>query len=165
MASDITGFPREKIDSVDEYLDSYAKFLRQGIDSVDRDALKTAMGVFRPDLYDAAMGQPSKAPDGTDAVTALRADGRTLEFIKDQYRHCKPILALGASGQLLASGPIADGFEVVMIDAMIEPDYIAKVLEACDGALCFAVVAAYGFLWPRLSGHEAMHGVSATGGH
>ena len=40
MASDITGFPREKIDSVDEYLDSYAKFLRQGIDSVDRDALK-----------------------------------------------------------------------------------------------------------------------------
>jgi len=28
MASDITGFPREKIDSVDEYLDSYAKFLR-----------------------------------------------------------------------------------------------------------------------------------------
>jgi hypothetical protein len=40
MASDITGFPREKIDSVDEYLDSYAKFLRQGIDSVDRDVLK-----------------------------------------------------------------------------------------------------------------------------
>ena len=37
MASDITGFPREKIDSVDEYLDSYAKFLRQGIDSVDRE--------------------------------------------------------------------------------------------------------------------------------
>jgi hypothetical protein len=32
--------PREKIDSVDEYLDSYAKFLRQGIDSVDRDMLK-----------------------------------------------------------------------------------------------------------------------------
>jgi fucose permease len=31
--------------------------------------------------------------------------------------------------------------------------------------LCFAVVAAYGYLWPRLSGHEAMHGVSATGGH
>ena len=31
--------------------------------------------------------------------------------------------------------------------------------------LCFAFVAAYGFLWPRLSGHEAMHGVSATGGH
>jgi FHS family L-fucose permease-like MFS transporter len=31
--------------------------------------------------------------------------------------------------------------------------------------LCFAVVGLYGFLWPRLSGHEAMHGVSTTGGH
>ena len=33
----------------------------------------------------------------------LRADGRTLEFIKDQYRHCKPILAVGASDQLLTA--------------------------------------------------------------
>jgi MFS transporter, FHS family, L-fucose permease len=30
---------------------------------------------------------------------------------------------------------------------------------------CFAVVGAYGYLWPKLSGHEAMHGVSTTGGH
>ena len=43
-------------------------------------------------LYDALV-----LPDGADAINALRADGRTLEFIKDQYRHCKPILALGAS--------------------------------------------------------------------
>jgi catalase len=47
-------------------------------------------------LYDALV-----LPDGTEGVAALRADGRTLEFIKDQYRHCKPILALGASDQLL----------------------------------------------------------------
>jgi catalase len=47
-------------------------------------------------LYDALV-----LPNGADAVTALRGDGRTLEFIKDQYRHCKPILALGESGQLL----------------------------------------------------------------
>ena len=47
-------------------------------------------------LYDALV-----LPDGAEAVNALRADGRTLEFIKDQYRHCKPILALGASDQLL----------------------------------------------------------------
>ena len=31
--------------------------------------------------------------------------------------------------------------------------------------LCFAVVAAYGFLWPKLSGAESMRGVSTTGGH
>jgi catalase len=47
-------------------------------------------------LYDALV-----LTDGADAVNALRADGRTLEFIKDQYRHCKPMLVLGASRQLL----------------------------------------------------------------
>jgi FHS family L-fucose permease-like MFS transporter len=30
---------------------------------------------------------------------------------------------------------------------------------------CFAFVAFYGFAWPKFSGHEAMHGVSTTGGH
>jgi catalase len=47
-------------------------------------------------LYDALV-----LPDGAGAIAALRGDGHTLEFIKDQYRHCKPILALGASDQLL----------------------------------------------------------------
>ncbi len=47
-------------------------------------------------LYDALV-----LAGGADAVTTLRGDGRTLEFIKDQYRHCKPILALGESDQLL----------------------------------------------------------------
>ena len=47
-------------------------------------------------LYDALV-----LPDGIAAVASLLADGRTLDFIKDQYRHCKPILALGAGDQLL----------------------------------------------------------------
>ena len=47
-------------------------------------------------LYDALV-----LPDGTEAVNTLGADGRTLEFIKDQYRHGKPILAAGAGAQLL----------------------------------------------------------------
>jgi radical SAM superfamily enzyme YgiQ (UPF0313 family) len=45
----------------------------------------------------------------------------------------------------IASGPVADGYEVVMIDAMIEPDYVRKVLEACDGALCFASSCILGY--------------------
>jgi catalase len=40
-------------------------------------------------------------PDGTAAAKALASDGRVLEFLKDQYRHCKPILVLGASSALL----------------------------------------------------------------
>jgi catalase len=63
-------------------------------------------------LYDALV-----LPDGTEAVTALRADGRTLEFIKDQYRHCKPILALGASNQLLK----ACGIESALSDGQPDP--------------------------------------------
>jgi catalase len=40
-------------------------------------------------------------PDGVEAAQQLTQDGRSLEFLKDQYRHCKTILALGASNQLL----------------------------------------------------------------
>jgi catalase len=46
-------------------------------------------------------------PDGEDAVTALAGDGHTMEFIKDQYRHCKTILALGASARLLEEAGIS----------------------------------------------------------
>ncbi len=59
-------------------------------------------------LYDALV-----IADGEAAVAALGADGRALEFVKDQYRHCKPILALGTGEQLLrACGidtTVADG--------------------------------------------------------
>lgn len=44
--------------------------------------------------------------DGADAVAALARDGHTMEFIKDQYRHCKTILALGASESLLADAGV-----------------------------------------------------------
>ncbi len=46
-------------------------------------------------------------PDGSDAVAALSAAGHTIEFIKDQFRHCKPILALGAATALLEQAGIA----------------------------------------------------------
>ena len=45
-------------------------------------------------------------PDGGAAVAALAADGHTMEFIKDQYRHCKTILAVGASRQLLEAAGV-----------------------------------------------------------
>ena len=55
-------------------------------------------------LYDAIV-----LPDGAEAVRQLRADGRTLEFIKDQYRHCKPMLAYGDGAQLLDACGIPTG--------------------------------------------------------
>ena len=45
----------------------------------------------------------------------------------------------------IASGPVADGYEVVMIDAMIEPDYMRKIDEACEGALLFASSCILGY--------------------
>ena len=45
----------------------------------------------------------------------------------------------------IASGPVAEGYEVVMIDAMVEPDYERKVIEACEGALLFASSCILGY--------------------
>jgi catalase len=47
-------------------------------------------------LFDAVI-----LPDGGEGVGALAKDGHTLEFLKDQYRHCKTILVLGAASMLL----------------------------------------------------------------
>jgi catalase len=52
-------------------------------------------------LYDALV-----LPDGEDAVAALSRSGHALEFVKDQYRHCKPILVLGAAASLLEKAGI-----------------------------------------------------------
>ncbi|MQA30628.1 MAG: catalase [Luteitalea sp.] len=40
-------------------------------------------------------------PNGAAAAERLAADGRTLEFLKDQYRHCKPLLVPAAAAELL----------------------------------------------------------------
>jgi len=41
-------------------------------------------------------------PDGAQGVAALSQDGHAAEFVRDQFRHCKTILALGASRELMA---------------------------------------------------------------
>ena len=52
-------------------------------------------------LYDAVV-----LPDGAEAVKELATLGHAMEFLKDQYRHCKPILAFGASAGLLEGAGI-----------------------------------------------------------
>jgi two-component system, oxyanion-binding sensor len=49
----------------------YAQMVRWGQTAMRPDALKTAMGVFRPDLYDAAMGHQGKPPSASDAIGAF----------------------------------------------------------------------------------------------
>jgi len=63
-------------------------------------------------------------PGNEAAVAALAADGHTMEYIKDQFRHCKTILAPGASRTLLekAGVPVgeADG-GLLLTDALDTP--------------------------------------------
>ncbi len=51
-------------------------------------------------LFDAAV-----IPDGSAAVN-LASLGHAVEFVRDQYRHCKPILALGAAEALFEAAGI-----------------------------------------------------------
>ncbi|MEJ1963290.1 MAG: catalase [Gammaproteobacteria bacterium] len=81
--------------------------------------LETAPAV----LFDALV-----LPAGAQGVETLSKVGQTLEFLKDQYRHCKPILVLGESEQLLDKAGIprtlANGEEdealIVAADAAAE---------------------------------------------
>ena len=45
---------------------------------------------------------------GADGAAALADVGLAVEFVKDQFRHCKPILALGSGTQLLEAARIPD---------------------------------------------------------
>jgi catalase len=45
-------------------------------------------------------------PDGKGATGVLSESGHALEFLKDQYRHCKTMLLLGTAGALLAKAGI-----------------------------------------------------------
>jgi catalase len=83
--------------------------------SGDAIEIDVSLGAAPAVLYDALV-----LPDGIEAINTLRVDGRTLEFIKDQYRHCKPILAAGAGTQLLD----ACGIDTSLPDGHPDPGLI-----------------------------------------
>jgi catalase len=56
-------------------------------------------------------------PDGEVGATALADQGQVIEFVKDQYRHCKPILALGHASAVLA----AAGIDMQLPDGSADP--------------------------------------------
>ena len=77
-------------------------------------------------------------PDGTEAVENLARDGHTLEFLKDQYRHCKTILALGASSMLLDKAGISPELPTGAEDPGL---LVTASSEALDPQLFIAAVA------------------------
>ncbi len=50
-------------------------------------------------------------PDGKVVLAALMDDGRAAEFLRDQIRHSKTLLAVGSGAQLLLQAGLPDGYE------------------------------------------------------
>ena len=72
-------------------------------------------------------------PDGAQAVQTLLQDAHTLEFVRDQYWHCKPILVLGASAAILEKAEFMPTLRDGTIDTSLlvagEPAQLAKATE------------------------------------
>ena len=86
-----------------------------------------------PVLFDALV-----LPDGSDGVTRLAGYGQTLEFVTNQYRHGKTILALGAANALLDKAGIANTLASGKPDPGI---LLAGVDTLDDGAAGFIAAA------------------------
>lgn len=84
-------------------------------------------------LYDALV-----LPDGEAGVRALSQSGHAMEFLKDQYRHCKPILVLGAATSLLDKAGIPAALPSGQADAgvlRVDGDDIDAALESFAEAI------------------------------
>jgi FHS family L-fucose permease-like MFS transporter len=82
------------------------------------------------------------------------------------------IFALGIFGLGEQAKKASSFIVMAIVGGAVLPKVMGMVADRTDLSrgfivplLCFAMVALYGFLWPRLSGHEGMHGVNTTRGH
>ncbi|WP_296949422.1 catalase [uncultured Massilia sp.] len=81
-------------------------------------------------LYDAAV-----VPPGDASAAALARDGAVLDFLREQYRHDKPLLALGAGRGVVEAAGIAPSLPGG------EPDPGVILAEAAQLAAAFAAFA------------------------
>jgi catalase len=74
-----------------------------GVQSAEGDPIEVdvTMEAAPAVLYDALV-----VPGGREAIKILGNLGHAAEFIKEQYRHCKPILALGAGQDLVENAGV-----------------------------------------------------------
>jgi len=83
-------------------------------------------------LYDAVI-----VPDGAAAITSLLKNGQVIEFLKDQYRHCKPMLIMGAASSLLEKA----GIPVTLPDGDADPAIIGLGGEDAESGLAAFLTA------------------------
>ncbi|WP_413816692.1 catalase [Piscinibacter gummiphilus] len=78
-------------------------------------------------------------PDGEQAALSLAEQGQVVEFVKDQYRHCKPMLVLGHASAIVAKA----GIDVQLPDGGQDPGIVLG--EPMDAAAAGAEVNVEGF--------------------
>jgi catalase len=85
-----------------------------GVETVNGEALDpdATLETMPSVLFDAVV-----VPDGPGAADQLGTLGHAREFLKDQYRHCKPILMLGAGQRVVeaAGVPTGDGSDWALV--------------------------------------------------
>ena len=82
------------------------------------------------------------------------------------------IFALGIFGLGERAKKASSFIVMAIMGGAILPKVMGSIADKYDLSrgfivpmLCFAFVAFYGFMWPRFSGAESMHGISTSGGH
>jgi catalase len=84
-------------------------------------------------LYDAVV-----VPDGAEAVDTLGLDAHALDFVRQQYRHCKPIMVVGAGAGLLRKAGIPPALPDGSDDPGLvgtEQDDLPQAIDAFKAAL------------------------------
>ncbi len=77
-------------------------------------------------LYDAVV-----VPDGAEAANAWTLDAHALDFARDQYRHCKPMLVIGSGTVLLEKA----GIPATLPDGSADPALIGTNSDTLEQAL------------------------------
>jgi catalase len=80
---------------------------------------------------------PSVLFDAVVIAEGAAPDGRTLEFIKDQYRHCKPMLVLGDASELLEKA----GIPLTLPSGEADPGLLMAPAGRVDAAGFLAAIA------------------------
>jgi len=86
-------------------------------------------------LYDAVV-----LPDGEGASAVLAADSLVAEFMRDQHRHCKPILVLGSATAIIDKAELPtvlpngeDDFSLAVGDSGQLAELLAQFVDALAG--------------------------------
>ena len=85
-------------------------------------------------------------PGDEGAVEALMADARAAEHVRDQYRHCKPLLAFDGAQPLLEDA----GVSPVLLDGTPDPGVLVRAAaDATEAAQAFVAATARHRHWER----------------